>query len=713
MESHRLSSQTTKQVSAYLETILVLIWGLFFLSFPFVFSTATTEAFLLPKQLLLTIVVLLSLLIWGAKMLIEGKTKLRRTPLDLPVLILAIFLLASSLFAVNRADSLIAVVPVLLTILSFFIITNIVKSESSILFLVSTIVVSAAFIGLLTTLSYFKIYLFPFTATHVSYFTPLGSLLEQAYYLVFIVPIALYFASPILKGNVTGKTFIFSFAAGAIVLGIIFSIAQLLTTQKPFILPFETGFQTAFAAFSQDTRRIAQGFFFGSGYGTFLNDFTRFKQAPYNLNPNLWYISFTQSSSFILELLATTGLLGLLSFLFISLKIIKKHPSHFSNPLTTSLVLIIIVAFLLPFSYLSLALFLFLLALYATAQSFLEPKKYFEVELHLVTLKKGLIALHPEGRSETAERGFTKIVPVSFCIIFLLFAGVVGFFATRFLLSDIAFQKSLIAASNNNGSQTYQLEIQAITLFPYRDSYYRVFSQTNLALANALATTRAKDLQNDPQQQRILYSLIQQSINSARTATALSPQTALNWQNLGAVYRSLIGFGQNAENFSILATQQAVALDPANPQEYITLGGIYYQLGQYDNAIREFQTAANLKPDFANAYYNIGHALEQKGDLKGALDQYERVQTLVAKDQNNLKKINDEIAALKTKIPSSQTAPPEQISPTPTPTPQVTLKPTQKSTQLPLNLNAPTTVLPTQKPPVQIPPPQTSSESGR
>jgi tetratricopeptide (TPR) repeat protein len=167
----------------------------------------------------------------------------------------------------------------------------------------------------------------------------------------------------------------------------------------------------------------------------------------------------------------------------------------------------------------------------------------------------------------------------------------------------------------------------------------------------------------------------------------------LNWQNLSSIYRTLIGFGQNADSFAILANQQAIALDPNNPQEYINLGGVYYQLGQWDNAIRQFQIAIALKPDYANAYYNLGHALQEKGDLNNALVQYQTVKRLVVNDPTNLDRISKEIDSLeKTGQPSS---------------------PSVSETGEPLTVSTPSAQLPPQNPPVKIPAPIEATKSSR
>lgn len=241
------------------------------------------------------------------------------------------------------------------------------------------------------------------------------------------------------------------------------------------------------------------------------------------------------------------------------------------------------------------------------------------------------------------------------------------------------------------------MQVSAIQTFPYRDIYHRSFSQTNLALANSLANTaRQKNASPSAQQQQQIVQLIQQSIAEGRSAVSVSPLTTFNWNNLSSIYRGLIGFGQNADQFTVLTAQQAVALDPNNPQQYIELGGIYFQLGKYDDAIRQFQIAINLKQDYANAYYNLGHAYEAKKDLPNALAAYQVVANLVDKDQASVKKIKAEIDALNKKIANGTTAD-QTASPSAQPTtPDLTVK------------DKPEQALPTQPQQVKIPGPSES-----
>lgn len=690
------------EVSSYLESASLFGLGILLFLFPLFMLTATTDAYTLPKQILLGALTFLVVLFFGIKSLIKGQVIIRRTPFDIPVLLFTAAVLISSLLATNKADALISFVPFFFTVLAFFAIINTAKDKNSSLILATSLLAGGVVVSVLEVLSFLKIFVLPFAFTKFQLFNPFGSMLDQVLYLVILLPLAVYLASPVIKmlkgrnaseavsfegGGEKGKTNAVGFAVCGAIIGIGILASSYLLFKTPanagglLMLPYETGFQTGFAEISQDTGRVFQGFLFGSGYGTYITDFTRFKQPAFNDNQAIWGFTFFRSSSLALELLATTGVLGILMFVFLLYKILK-------NRFVLSVMFLgALAAILLPFSFSIIALFFILLGLASSihaSSSKAQNEGFLDVELELVALQKGLISF-----DTTPSRKKNSVLPAIILGIMVIVIGLIGWFSGKYVLSDTIFQQSLVAASQNNGTVTYQNQAKAISIFPYRDAYYRIFSQTNLAIANSIASQQPQGQAPSTQTQQTILTLIQQSINAGRTSLTYGPQTMLNWQNLSSVYRSLIGFGQNADQFALLAGQQAIALDPNNPQEYINLGGIYYQLGQWDNAIRQFQTAVLLKKDLANAYYNLGHALQEKGDLNSALAQYQEVQRLVASDKPNLDKINQEIATLQKRIAEGGQA----GGPNPT------------SNGENLNVSTPSSQLPPQEPPVKIPGP--------
>src|SRR5438067_823355 len=100
-----------KQRSHLFNNIIFFVFGVLFLTFPLIFSSMTTDFFGLPKQVVLSAGALITLVLWGLRMVTEGEVRIRRTPFDLPILFFTIVLLLSALFSLDRADGLTAFVP--------------------------------------------------------------------------------------------------------------------------------------------------------------------------------------------------------------------------------------------------------------------------------------------------------------------------------------------------------------------------------------------------------------------------------------------------------------------------------------------------------------------------------------------------------------------------------------------------------------------------
>jgi len=247
-------------------------------------------------------------------------------------------------------------------------------------------------------------------------------------------------------------------------------------------------------------------------------------------------------------------------------------------------------------------------------------------------------------------------------------------FLGKMLLADYYFTQSIKAAAANDGAKTYNLQIQAINLNPDNDAYHLSYSQTNLALADALAGQQNLT----DQQKNTVIQLVQQAIREGRAAVTLNPNRAGNWENLSLIYRSLINFAQGADQWTITSLNQAIALDPANPRLRLDLGSLYFAAKDYNNAGQMFSQAVNLKPDYANAHYNLAQALKNLGSKDQAMNELQTAAGIVCGlgQTAECDKVNAEIAdfanpppepetaspSAQSNLPKAKTVPPAQIS---------------------------------------------------
>jgi Flp pilus assembly protein TadD len=103
-----------------------------------------------------------------------------------------------------------------------------------------------------------------------------------------------------------------------------------------------------------------------------------------------------------------------------------------------------------------------------------------------------------------------------------------------------------------------------------------------------------------------------------RHALAVTEKNQVALNNLGM---ALARKGQTDE--AIRQYQEALRLKPDYAEPHYNLGNLLARAGQIDEAMREYQEAVRLKPDYAAAHNNLGFALARKGQMDQAIRQYQ------------------------------------------------------------------------------------------
>ncbi|OGE42236.1 hypothetical protein A3B45_04365 [Candidatus Daviesbacteria bacterium RIFCSPLOWO2_01_FULL_39_12] len=424
-------------------------------------------------------------------------------------------------------------------------------------------------------------------------------------------------------------------------------------------LDFITSWKVSVSAFRDQP-------FWGSGPSTYLFNFTGYKPIEFNIN-KFWNIRFDSAFNEYLGVLGTLGGVGLLALLSLALLFISSaaktlsHPtSHLSLPLAISgLTFFVILAFhsgTLPFYIIGL------LVLAAYFVSNLSERGHFETlnrnwgETFLRLARTSVGQSSQETIKVEALPGVLLIVAFGLTLFAFYFAG-------KFSLADYHHKLALAAVARNDGLAAYQELVAAEQLNPYADSYRTDLAQVNFALANAIALTKGPTQDNPQgsltdQDRQNIQVLLQQSINEARTATTLSPRSTINWEILATLYRQIAGVAENALVFSLDSFGRAILQDPLNPNLRLNVGGTYYAIRNYDLAIRFFNDAINLKPDYANGYYNLSVALRDKGDLNSAIVAAEKVVSLVDASSSDYQLAQDYLNDLKNRVSPPKPAEP-------------------------------------------------------
>jgi tetratricopeptide (TPR) repeat protein len=231
-------------------------------------------------------------------------------------------------------------------------------------------------------------------------------------------------------------------------------------------------------------------------------------------------------------------------------------------------------------------------------------------------------------------------------LLLLIGVGFGGYWSGKMFFGDFYMRKALVAASENDGVKTYELQIKAIGINPNLASYRKIYSQTNLALTQSLLSN--KDITDADKEKA--STLVQQSVREAKAAISLNQKNPEYWYNLAGIYKSLIGLVDGAADWSYQAYQQAIILDPVNPMLYLDMGGLFYAANSFEDADRAFEEVVVNKGDFANGWYNWANSAKKLGKLDMAVARLEQALKLVPADSGDYETASKELEVWKKEL---------------------------------------------------------------
>jgi tetratricopeptide (TPR) repeat protein len=660
-------------LSYYLDKVILFLLFAVAGVTPLLFFNQTTEFYEMPKLVVLIVATIVLLGLWIFSWIVKGKVVINRTPLDIPLLVLLVVILVSTYFSATRFPAVYGVFPrvhgsavsLIAYILLYFVAASQLKNIANIKNLFYVLFGSGVVVSVITLASFFKLFL-PLDFAKAVNFTPTGSSFSTAAFLLMLLPLPVlslvkqnkYLPLPValalsilfagvvaLIGSIWVDVLLVLVFAG---IAFIAKPHQVKKTLGVFLVPVATTALILVLAYVPFPGNILQSLevnfpkeiqltlpvswkvsasafrdapFIGTGPSTYLFNFTTYKPVEFN-QQNVWSFSFDTAYNEFLQVLGTLGFFGFLGLVVLSLVVIANawrittanaanQTQDVSRVLTIGLAVsgLVAIALLLihATTLVSLVVALLVWAAFMMSQEHVREK--------VLEFSIGIKAL-------TAENRQFDLFPIVVFIVYLIAAVPVLYKTANVVLADY-YHRLALSQANTNGTLTYQYLQKAESLNPEVDLYRVDMAQTNFALANALALQKGPTKDN-PQgtltdnDKKTIQTLLSQSINEGRVAVVLSPRSARNWEVLASIYKNITGVAQNALSFSLDAYSAAIQRDPLNPALRLNVGGIYYAAKNYELATRFFTDSINLKPDYANAYYNLSLAYKDKGELQNA-----------------------------------------------------------------------------------------------
>ena len=325
---------------------------------------------------------------------------------------------------------------------------------------------------------------------------------------------------------------------------------------------------------------VAEEPLLGIGPNRFSEAWAKYKPQSINNTP-FWNVEFSSGSGFIPTLMATTGILGILSWaVFLVLFLLAGWRSVFSS-LKKSVNWQIMAVFVLSL-YLMVTLF-FYSAGAVIALLFLAFTGIF-------------IGLSASNQDQEITLTFLNdhrksFVSILALIILAIFSIAVAFrYIERF--TSVSHLRSALGASDVSEAET---DIGKAIALNYNDLYLRTYSQVYLIKLNSLVTaTTALSEEEKAELQRVF----DQAVRSAELAAEYNPSNYQNFRLLGLVYETAGTLNvKEAYAKAAAAYKNAARLNPLNPALQIDMARASAGQNKLGEALTYAEAALALAPD--------------------------------------------------------------------------------------------------------------------
>jgi len=334
---------------------------------------------------------------------------------------------------------------------------------------------------------------------------------------------------------------------------------------------------------------------FGSGVETFAYSYYQFRPSEHNKTSE-WEFLYNKAHNEYLNYLATMGLFGFGTYLFLIISFLRYCFSQITKGGNKIILLALLAGYV---SYL--------------VQNFFG---FGVVAISLLFYLFPAIAFKINSDFKITEIRFPKFLnyltrPLFSASVVLISLLLV--FTGRIWLADIKFEEALDLQKNGLYQESYFKFKEATKLNPLEPFY-----KSELALS---AVILAKDSQIKEQE-----SLVSQAISLTSEVLKQSPKNINWWRTASNVYWELYDVDPLFLQKSLKAAKEAVKLAPNDPKVRYNLGVILVQDGSLKEAIETLEETIKLKPErdfrflLAKTYFMDGNKEKAIEHIKTLLE---------------------------------------------------------------------------------------------
>lgn len=654
------------------DAIITGVLMLLFFGVPVFFTGLTFQGIAFEKQLFFSLCLLVGLVAWVSKGVMTGEMRIRRTPLDIPILLFWLFSIVATVFSVDRWHSFwgffgdpsrgfISITALVLAY--FFILSHYTERRRNLM--LGAFLAAGVMVVVWSFLVVMQIRFLPASFEALAPLSLIGSLSTLVLFLALLVPLFLTALFLMYRdGSAVTRAFrlsmtavlgialvldlflllaLYPFVTWAVVLAglgffLVYILAQIVRpaetlTWLPMVIFVVV---LAFLMIGQNNlvratlpvevtpnmklswqivkESLGTNFLTGSGLATYGYDFSLFRPQEFNGNA-LYTLRFYQGTGLVAEALSTIGVLGTVlmlvvwfSFLSIGLYLLTMDKAR--NKLAS-------------LGLWSVAVMLFV-------AGFVSPINATILIVGVLLSALALATLLDESGSEERhwELSFraTPKFALALAFVFMVVSAGVAFifvFMGKVFLADVsAGRAARLPASIEDSIPKY---VKAIQLYPQEGRYYTRIAQEYMAIANAEGGKNAEERDVNR-----IAATVREAVAAGARARDLMPNDVLATEALGLVYENASIFATDALPKAEEMYRRALELEPQNPLFAIKLGQLKRlaadgkpdgaeKTALLDEAKGYFEQAIAKKPDLAIAHYNLAVIASRMKDYDAAI----------------------------------------------------------------------------------------------
>ena len=354
----------------------------------------------------------------------------------------------------------------------------------------------------------------------------------------------------------------------------------------------------------------------GTGVETYAFSYYNFRPAEHNLVSE-WEYLYNKAHNEYLNFAATTGSLGLISYLILitaTIFVFLRINGGFLNLALLSGYISILVTNFFGFSVVPVGLQFFLYPAFAVA----------------IARSKKREATREEKISISNPQKLATVIVLLITFYLLLIAG-------RYWYADFLYARGKLEQDSQNYTEAREILTNATSLSPHEAIYWDELSQSTTKIAQALQEEGEKDLAK---------KFADSAIAESNRAIELSPANVNLRRSNASMFIKLSAINQNYLVSARDTLDEATKLAPTDAKLFYNLALSYIRTGERQKATEVLEKTIEMKENYGRAWFALALLHIDDGEIDKAREELQFILTYIAPDDQLAKQELEELDSL-------------------------------------------------------------------